>query len=146
MQDTTTQKTIVRGSVPHRVLETLCENGQLSVPEIKNTAYVGDTAHRLRTIMLPDLMARGLVKTAGGDEWAITEEGLARKLALGDADIFRRTERRKSKAANVRATMDRPVYLGDELGRVCMRPGAYDAFGLPSVINGDRHPYRRQVA
>jgi len=36
----------------------------------------------------------------------------------------------------------RPPYLCPELGRTCTRPGAYDAFDLPSVYAGVRLPYR----
>lgn len=38
----------------------------------------------------------------------------------------------------------RPVYLCPELGRTCMRPGAYDAFDLPSLIGDTRRPHRFQ--
>lgn len=34
------------------------------------------------------------------------------------------------------------TYNGAELGRTCMRDGAYDAFDLPSLRNGVRHPHR----
>ena len=30
----------------------------------------------------------------------------------------------------------RPIYTCPELGRICMRPGAYDAYDLPSLYNG----------
>lgn len=36
----------------------------------------------------------------------------------------------------------RPVYTAPELGRTCDRPGAYDAFDLPSLFDGQRKPYR----
>lgn len=38
--------------------------------------------------------------------------------------------------------MNRPVYLCPELGRTCRRPGAYDAYDLPSLYNGELKPYR----
>lgn len=38
--------------------------------------------------------------------------------------------------------MSRTPYLGLELKQTCHRVGAYDAFELPSVIGGERHPYR----
>ena len=34
------------------------------------------------------------------------------------------------------------TYHCPELGRTCMRPGAYDAFDLPSMYAGERKPYR----
>ena len=30
----------------------------------------------------------------------------------------------------------RPIYKCPELGRTCLRPGAYDAYDLPSLYNG----------
>lgn len=36
----------------------------------------------------------------------------------------------------------RPVYLCPELGRTCNRPGAYDAYDLPSMYAGKLKPYR----
>jgi hypothetical protein len=35
-------------------------------------------------------------------------------------------------------------YMGPELRRTCLRPGAYDAFELPSLMGGQRH-YRREI-
>ncbi|WP_390342319.1 hypothetical protein ACFJIS_18885 [Variovorax boronicumulans] len=37
-----------------------------------------------------------------------------------------------------RATLPRDAYTCPELGRTCMRPGAYDAHALPSLIAGER--------
>lgn len=36
-------------------------------------------------------------------------------------------------------------YTGRELRRTCLRPGAYDAFELPSLMGNERH-YRREIA
>jgi len=38
----------------------------------------------------------------------------------------------------------RPVYLCPELGRTCHRPGAYDAFQLPSLFGDELKPHRFQ--
>ncbi len=38
--------------------------------------------------------------------------------------------------------LERPVYLCPELSRTCTRPGAYDAFDLPSIYAGKTKPYR----
>jgi hypothetical protein len=35
-------------------------------------------------------------------------------------------------------------YEAPELRRTCLRPGAYDAFELPSLITGQRH-YRKEI-
>jgi hypothetical protein len=35
-------------------------------------------------------------------------------------------------------------YQGQELRRTCLRPGAYDAFELPSLLGNTRH-YRREI-
>lgn len=35
-------------------------------------------------------------------------------------------------------------YDAPELRRTCLRPGAYDAFELPSLISGERH-FRREI-
>lgn len=42
------------------------------------------------------------------------------------------------------AKMKRPTYACPELGKTCNRPGAYDAFELPSLIGSERRPYRFQ--
>ena len=44
--------------------------------------------------------------------------------------------------APVQEIFKRPVYLCPELGRTCTRPGAYDAYDLPSMYAGVRKPYR----
>jgi hypothetical protein len=36
------------------------------------------------------------------------------------------------------------TYDGKELRRTCLRPGAYDAFELPSLFGG-KHHYRREI-
>lgn len=36
------------------------------------------------------------------------------------------------------ATLSTAAYTCPELGRTCMRPGAYDALALPSLIAGER--------
>lgn len=43
------------------------------------------------------------------------------------------------------ATLPAWAYTCPELGRTCMRPGAYDAFDLPSLFNGRRHYPRPNV-
>ena len=40
------------------------------------------------------------------------------------------------------AAMKRPIYLCPELGKTCHRPGAYDAYALPSLYDGVLKPYR----
>ena len=64
------------------------------------------------------------------NSWAITVNGLAR---------LRELEGEKSVDTRVKSHLHRPVsgtYDGRELKNLCVRPGAYDAYKLPSMMAG----------
>lgn len=81
------------------------------------------------------LMVAGYVKRNDDGLTEITVDGRrALKLANSNEDKF-------SEPAGVRAIgagTTKEAYQGLELGRTCLRPGAYDAYEKPSLIGSQR--------
>lgn len=130
-----------KGSVHHRILFSLSKNGQLSSEEIRTIASVPGTVDKLHSGTLSFMRNEGLIEPTVIGTWSITSKGLSLRMSLGDAEIqpFRRTA--LLRRAEV---MSRPNYDGADLRPMCARPGAYDAFKLPSLM-GSRRVYRKGV-
>lgn len=131
--------TPVKGSAHHRILVALAAHGQLTTEEIRTIAQIGGTVDKLHSGTLAFMRNEKLIEPTAIGTWAITNEGLSVRLLLGNTEIavFKRT------AASRRAeVMNREPYVPVELRRNCQRPGAYDAFDLPSLMGGQR-VYRR---
>ena len=61
----------------------------------------------------------------------------------GRAPQAPKKKRLKKEPTAPREIFLRPIYLCPELGRLSCRPGAYDAYELPSLYaGGTRKPYR----
>ena len=129
-----------KGSTQHKILAALAAHGQMTADQLKASARIISIAiDKLQTETLRALREAGLIETTLFGTWVITDKGLSVRLTLGSADI---SAPRRSLAARRADLYGRENYVPVELGRTCARPGAYDAFDLPSLMCGDRK-YRR---
>ncbi len=123
-----------RNTIKSRVLELLNEHGLLTVAglvELLKPEYPRCTEQALYLNHVKELHSDKLVKRLTG-AFAITTGGQAE---------LKRLEVELSKEGLVRANLFVPsgVYDGAELRKTCMRPGAYDAYRVKSIINGKIH-------
>lgn len=123
------------GSVQHKMLSLIAKRDYDAASLRKDT---GATIRidRVQEI-LTELRGMKLIAPASGGNWAVTTEGLHVSVLLGAVPVTS-VVRRSTK--DKRAEMyERPTYVPTELGFTCMRPGAYDAFLLPSRIGNELH-------
>lgn len=118
--------------IHHRILAAVCREDR-SCALIKTNARLSVTVERVRQVM-QELLRAKLVRSVGSDCWSVTELGLHVNLRMGDA--FKNLKIEGSAAP--RSQANRVDYDGKELGRTCYRPGAYDAYDLPSIIGPQR--------
>lgn len=128
-----TPEDIKRGSLSHRILMTLSTYGALVPTAIRRAGDLSIADSDLKFAKLPGLAGIGLVRECTEDHqrgaWEITEAGVGIRIKLGDIASLVKSRHSKAKKAEI---YTRPLYVPHELGRTCMRPGAYDAFKLPS--------------
>lgn len=129
-----------RNSATHRILAALAANDGLTAHQIKDVAELSVRIIELKGTKLLDLIRKGWVKSVGMDIYRITNDGLDLKMQLGDAQLKAGVTR--TAAVKRAEVFERPNYEGPELGKTCNRPGAYDAFELPSLMYG-QPVYRR---
>jgi hypothetical protein len=124
------------GSVQHKMLSLIAKRDYNST-ELRKDTGATIRIERVREI-LHELKGLKLISVGrGGDHWAITTEGLHVSVLLGAVPATSVVKRSKSEK---RAEMyERPNYEPKELGFTCLRPGAYDAFLLPSRIGNELH-------
>lgn len=123
------------GSVQHRAINALAKH-DLSTSEVKVAIGSKLPANDLRA-HLKALVRSKVLLSVGEDSWSITTMGLNISVMLGpvpDGATRRRTNPDRICNGNAGGT-----YKGEELGHTCLRPGAYDAFLLPSIQGGRRH-------
>lgn len=132
-----------RGSLNHRILVALSMDHVLTLGQIKKMAGIHLTLSDMKNIKMFELEKRGYAKPYLDDDsreqWSITDKGLDVKVTMGDLPSVSRVSRTPKAKKN--ELMSRPNYDGRELGPTCMRPGAYDAYALPSRM-GNRLSYR----
>jgi hypothetical protein len=135
----------IRNSATHRILAALAANDGLTAGQIKNVAALSIRLVDLKGTKMLDLIRKGWVISVGMDIYRLTNAGLDVKMGLGEARIKEGVSRTASeKKAEV---FERPLYEPIELGRTCNRPGAYDAFDLPSrMFDGLLYRDGRKVA
>lgn len=123
------------GSVQHKMLALIAKRDYDATTLRKDT---GATIRidRVREILL-ELKGMKLISSTGHDQWAITTEGLHVSVLLGAVPATSVVKRSNSdKRAEI---FQRQDYVPTELGFTCLRPGAYDAFLLPSRIGNELH-------
>lgn len=126
-----------RGGRQHKVLHVLV-NSQMgeTAPTIRQRAGLAAGSSSNARHTLNELRLLGLViATPGSDLWKASKKGLDVAMEIGappDVSVAK-PKTSKQKMAEL---YQRPTYDGAELGQTCLRPGAYDAYSLPSIING----------
>jgi hypothetical protein len=123
-----------RNSATHRILAALAANDGLTAHQIKDVAVLSIRILDLKGVKMLDLIRKGWVISIGMDIYRISTAGLDVKMQLGEAQLKAGVTR--TAAVKRAEVFERPNYEGPELGKTCNRPGAYDAFELPSLMYG----------
>jgi hypothetical protein len=131
-----------RNSATHRILAALAANDGLTAHQIKDVAVLSIRILDLKGVKMLDLIRKGWVISIGMDIYRISTAGLDVKMQLGEAQLKAGVTR--TAAVKRAEVFERPNYEGPELGKTCNRPGAYDAFELPSLMYG-RPVYRKDA-
>lgn len=132
----------IRNSATHRILAALSSHDGLTAHQIKQIAMLSIRMTDLKGVRMLDLIRKGWVISVGMDIYRLTNAGLDVKLALGEARLS--TGVTRTAAVKKAEVFERPDYEPLELGRTCYRPGAYDAFELPSLMYG-KPVYRKDA-
>jgi len=129
-----TKHNIRAQTLVHMILGHLNESeGYVSCAVMRNALAPSKRVSDIREQVIT-LQRAGLVLADSQDRAAITKTGVKAYSELG---LLNLSPKKKRTATKVKSElMSRPVYDPVELGRTCMRPGAYDAYALPSIING----------
>jgi hypothetical protein len=127
---------VAKGSAHHKALSALAAKGALTTQELRATLFPSWSVSKTRDSMF-EMVRTGLVGQIGFDGWTINNAGLNAVVMLGRHMEQRAKEYRKS--SGLRDVYGRANYEPLELGLTCHRPGAYDAFHLPSRINNKLH-------
>ena len=121
-------------SLAHKILGHLNESdGYVSCAVIRAKIAPSKRVSDIREQSV-GLQKIGLVLCDTQDRVALTKAGIEAYSELGLLAVPSTKKRTVVQKKN--ELMSRPVYDPVELGRTCMRPGAYDAYALPSIING----------
>lgn len=83
-----------------------------------------------------NMQRAGLVLCDAQDRAALTKVGIEAYSELGLLSLS--PSKKRSAGQKKNELMRRPIYEPKELGRTCFREGAYDAYELPSLMNGRR--------
>lgn len=123
-------------SVAHKVLGLLVgADGYISCSAIRFKVAPSKRVSDIRELTIK-LQGLGLVINDREDRSCITNAGITAYTELGIlSSVPAKPRGGKAKRAEI---YERPIYDAAELGRTCMRPGAYDAYMLPSVLGGKR--------
>jgi hypothetical protein len=133
----------IRNSATHRILAALAAHDGLTAHQIKSVAELTMKITVLKGTKMLDLVRKGWVISVGMDIYRLSTAGLDIKMQLGDARLSKGVTR--TAAVKRAEVFQRESYQPLELGRTCHRPGAYDAFELPSMMLGKR-VYRTDAA
>lgn len=128
-----------RGGYQHRILYVLAtsETG-LVVATIRSRTGLIASNHASTRDGINQLREAGLVTVPpNSDLYRITKKGLDLSMEIGAPPTGTVTKVRSAKQKRAEL-YERPTYDGAELGKTCMRPGAYDAYTLPSLMGGKK--------
>ena len=96
------------------------------------------------TLSMPEVRARlkamernKYLLSVGDDSWSITSVGLNLSVMLGPVSAAQ-AKRKRINADRISNGNTTERYEGKELGFTCSRPGAYDAYLLPSIMGDKR--------
>lgn len=122
---------IRQGELRHRVLESLDTLGPQDASKLFRSAKAKSGNCNLATfssVRLTLMEQVDLIKKVSATEWGITPFGKKELSAFIPLKV--------PQGPVVRNNLFQPssTYNGRELGQTCLRPGAYDAFALPSLI------------
>ena len=97
-----------------------------------------ETAAQFREFYLTPLRIEGFLVSLACDKWGLSDKGFeevrrARLEAVPVKPGFVGVP-----AAPRRVVIPTHLYQGKELGKTCTRPGAYDAYAIPSLILNKR--------
>lgn len=127
-------KTVEYKSRPWLILQLLREGGaQPRAALVEGEDKDGNTAIGM-------LLRGKLINTLPDGQLAITFIGVRRLREANMASNGLGVVAKRTISAGTTTT----PYMGEELRRTCLRPGAYDAFELPSLIGDQRH-FRREI-
>ena len=129
------------GGTHHKVIAYLSKQ-DADAFEIRREAKINHDMKAFRTI-LAEMSRAKLILSVGADKWSITTDGLHMSVMYGAVPLPATRKRGAGKESDV---LMRENYKPSELGFTCHRPGAYDAFLLPSRM-GNRlvYPSGREV-
>lgn len=124
------------GGVQHKIIAALCKH-DMDTFELKSFIQSKLPAPDLRR-HINALVRDKVLLSVGNDTWSITTVGLNISVLLGAVpdNVALRRRNMADRICNGNAT---GTYMGEELGRTCFRPGAYDAFLLPSRMGDNLH-------
>jgi hypothetical protein len=125
-----------QGGVHHKIISAVSKH-DLDTFEIRRDCGSNMNATDFRK-ELNRLAREKVLLSVGNDTWSITTLGLHLSVMLGAPSDYA-TRRRKANADRISNGNSTEVYVPVELGFTCLRPGAYDAFLLPSVRGGRRY-------
>jgi hypothetical protein len=129
------------GGTQHKVIAYLSKKDATPF-DIRRDMGLIHSIRDLRKVLL-EMQRSKLVLSVGDDLWSITTDGLHMSVMYGGVPEPTRRKRGTGKQSEV---LTREPYKPNELGFTCHRPGAYDAFLLPSRM-GNRlvYPNGREV-
>lgn len=144
----TTKLSIKPGTVKHDILQALAVTPKLSSRELmaqwKHKAK-DKTLEQFILNHLDLLRIANLISIQGSDSWAITLNGLNKLRELNEQMESDEEKCEKAPAPNaiVRGSTitswgSKSNYTGFDLRRNSVRPGAYDAYDLPSLYGQER--------
>lgn len=107
----------------------------------QRSQIVGNTEDKTTLISVNSLMRAGYIKLMPDNSVELTLQGSRKLREINDAEHPNQNVTAKRVYTNGMMT---DAYEAPELRRTCLRPGAYDAFELPSLMMGQRH-YRREI-
>lgn len=107
----------------------------------QKSQIVGNTEDKNTLISVNTLLRAGYLKLMPDNSVELTRHGLRKLREINEAEHPSQNTACKRTYTNGMMTDN---YEAPELRRTCLRPGAYDAFELPSLIAGHRH-YRREI-
>lgn len=127
-----------RNSEQHKVLHMLRTESLTTAQILKKMGRSKSKSANLR-VLIGELARKKFVTSYGHDHWQLTDIGVDACLVLGGEPVpNKRLVKRTPSVVGV-------PYDGAELGRTCLRPGAYDYLECPSVSGGMRRWWRQDA-
>lgn len=120
------------GTVRHKAIKLLANSNGMTLKDVYASLRVSGDIHLSSFKIQVETLLRYGVLAQSGDSLTLTLEG------HDELNTLNKLEKRKEQnlvKARLLSHTGENTYKGEELKRVCYRPGAYDAFDKPSLIN-----------